>query len=60
MRGPIFAMREFMTGSMTSIFYAIHIDGALRHFHAYCDLSDATSVQIIRAAIIARESPAVR
>ena len=25
MRGPIFAMREFMTGSVTSIFYAIRI-----------------------------------
>lgn len=28
MRGPTFAMREFMIGSVTSVFYAIRIDGA--------------------------------
>lgn len=60
MRGPIFAMREFMTGSVTSVFYAIRIDGALRHFHAYCDLSDPNSVEAMRAAIVARESRPVR
>ncbi|NTC84029.1 DUF1419 domain-containing protein [Agrobacterium tumefaciens] len=60
MRGPIFAMREFMTGSVTSVFYAIRIDGAVRHFHAYCDLSDANSVEAMRATIIARESRPVR
>ncbi len=60
MRGPIFAMREFMTGSVTSVFYAILIDGAVRHFHAYCDLSDPTSVETMRTAIIDRESRPVR
>ncbi len=56
MRGPIFAMREFMTGSVTSVYYAIRIDGAVRHFHAYCDLSHPNSVEAMRAAIINRES----
>ncbi|PDS62018.1 hypothetical protein CO653_30275 [Rhizobium anhuiense] len=60
MRGPIFAMREFMTGSVTSVFYSIRIDGSLRHFHAYCDLSDLNSVEAMRAAIITRESRPVR
>lgn len=43
MRGPIFAMREFMTGSVTSVFYSIRIDGSLRYFHVYCDLEDVTT-----------------
>ncbi len=60
MRGPIFAMREFMTGSVTSVFYAILIDGSVRHFHAYCDLSDPNSVEAMRSAIVARESRPVR
>ena len=33
MRGPICAMREFLTGSITSVFYAIRIDDAVRYFH---------------------------
>jgi hypothetical protein len=60
MRGPIFAMREFMTGSVTSVFYAIRIDGAVRHFHAYCDLSDPNCVEAMRSAIVTRESRPVR
>ncbi len=60
MRGPIFAIREFMAGSVTSVFYAIRIDGAVRHFHAYCDLSDPSSVEAMRAAIVSRESRPVR
>ncbi|MGI2036114.1 DUF1419 domain-containing protein [Rhizobium panacihumi] len=60
MRGPTFAMREFMTGSVTSIFYALRIDGVLRRFHAYCDLSDRNSEEAMRAAIVTRESPPVR
>lgn len=60
MRGPIFAMREFMTGSVTSVFYALRIDGALRHFHAYCDLSDPNSVEAMGAAVLTRESRPVR
>lgn len=60
MHGPIFAMREFMAGSVTSIFYASRIDGVLRHFHAYCDLSDRNSVEAMRAGIVTRESRPVR
>lgn len=60
MRGPIFAMREFMTGSVTSIFYAIRIDDAVRYFHTYCDLSDRNSVEAMRSAILYRETRPVR
>lgn len=60
MRGPIFAMREFMTGSVTSIFYAIRIDDAVRYFHTYCDLSDPNSVEAMRASILDREIWPVR
>ena len=60
MRGPIFAMREFMTGSVTSVFYAIRIDDTVRYFHTYCDLSDPRSVETMRNAIIDRETRPVR
>ena len=39
MRGDMFAMREFLTGSITSIFFALTIDGRVRYFHGYCDLA---------------------
>ena len=60
MRGPIFAMREFVTGSVTSVFYAIRIDDAVRYFHAYCDLSDPNSVEAMRSAILDRETRPLR
>ncbi len=60
MRGPIFAMREFMTGSVTSVFYAIRIDYAVRYFHTYCDLSDPNSVEAMRSSIVDRETRPVR
>lgn len=59
-RGSMFAMREFMTGSVTSVFFALRIDGAIRHFHGYCDLSDGSTVENMRLAIIERESRPVR
>ncbi len=60
MRGDMFAMREFLTGSVTSVFFALTIDGELRHFHGYCDLSDKLSPGRMRATIIDRESRPVR
>ena len=60
MRGDMFAMREFMTGSVTSIFFALAIDGRRRWFHGYCDLSDRLSPDRMKAAIIERESRPVR
>lgn len=59
-RGDMFAMREFLTGSITSIFFSLSIDGRLRHFHGYCDLSDRASPTQMRDAIIERESRPVR
>lgn len=59
-RGSIFAMREFLTGSVTSVFFALRIDGQIRYFHGYCDLADKTAVERMRVAIINRESRPVR
>jgi hypothetical protein len=60
MRGDLFALREFMTDSVTSIFFALVIDGRQRWFHGYCDLSDRASPDRMKAAIIERESRPVR
>ncbi|MEY9767964.1 hypothetical protein ABIA14_000241 [Sinorhizobium fredii] len=57
-RGAMFAMREYLAGSVTSVFFALRIDGDIRHFHGYCDLSDGQAVERMRVAIIERESPA--
>ncbi|TCN28791.1 DUF1419 domain-containing protein [Sinorhizobium americanum] len=59
-RGSMFAMREFLTGSVTSVFFALRIDEAIRYLHGYCDLSDKASVEAMRVAIIERESRPVR
>ncbi|SCX22804.1 hypothetical protein DSM25558_3223 [Agrobacterium sp. DSM 25558] len=60
MRGDMFAIREFLTGSITSIFFTLSIDGHIRHFHGYCDLGDKGSPERMRNAIIERESRPVR
>jgi len=60
MRGDMFAMREFLTGSITSIFFSLSIDGRLRHFHGYCDLADKGSPEGMRNAIVERETRPVR
>jgi hypothetical protein len=59
-RGPVFAMREFMTGSVTSVFFGLRIDEAIRYFHTYCDLADDTSVETMRSTITSRETRPVR
>ena len=56
----MFAMREFLTGSITSIFFTLWIDGRARYFHAYCDLADINSGRRMREAIVERESRPVR
>lgn len=56
MRGEMFALGEFLTGSVTSVFYRLCIDGRTRHFHAYCDLAQAGSPVRTRDAIVGRES----
>ncbi|MDP3411065.1 DUF1419 domain-containing protein [Bosea sp. (in: a-proteobacteria)] len=60
MRSDMFAMREFMVGSITSIFFTLLIDGRIRHFHGYCDLSEKGSPERMRDAIVERESRPVR
>lgn len=59
-RGEIFALREFLTGQITSVFYELNIDGSVRYFHAYCDLGESGSPDRMRDAIIERESRPVR
>lgn len=59
-RGAMFAMREYQMGSVTSVFFALRIDGVIRHFHGYCDLSDKGAVERMRVEIVARESRPVR
>ncbi|KQZ99919.1 hypothetical protein ASD64_14015 [Mesorhizobium sp. Root157] len=56
MRGDMFALREFLTDSITSIFYTLRIDGRVRYFHGYCDLNVARSPAAMRDAIVERES----
>ncbi|MBR1041167.1 DUF1419 domain-containing protein [Bradyrhizobium viridifuturi] len=56
MRADMFAMREFMTGNVTSIFFSLWIDGRQRFFHGYCDLSDRGSPERMKQTIVERES----
>jgi hypothetical protein len=60
MRGDMFALREFLTGQITSVFYELNIDGAARYFHAYCDLGENGSPDRMRDTIVERESRPVR
>ena len=60
MRSDMFAMREFLTGSVTSVFFELRIDDCIRCFHGYCDLGDRQSPEQMRAAIVERESRPVR
>lgn len=60
MRPDMFAMREFLTGSVTSVFFSLAIDGVVRHFHGYCDLADGGSPERMKAAIVERETRPVR
>jgi hypothetical protein len=59
-RGEMFALREFLTGQIASTFYGLNIDGTLRYFHAYCDLSDKGSPERMRDAIVERETRPIR
>lgn len=55
-RGSMFALREYLTASVTSVFFALRIDGRIDYFHGYCDLSDHASVEEMRRAIIERQT----
>ncbi|TCM50683.1 uncharacterized protein DUF1419 [Rhizobium sp. PP-F2F-G48] len=60
MRGDMFAMREFLAGDVTNVFFTLSIDGRIRWFHGYCDLSDRTSPDRMKTAIVERETRPVR
>lgn len=59
-RADMFAMREFMTGSVTSVFFSLWIDGRKRFFHGYCDLSDRSAPERMKQAIVERELRPIR
>lgn len=59
-RGSMFALRQYLDGSVTSVFFALRIDDAIRYFHGYCDLSDDGAVEHMRLSIIERETRPVR
>ena len=60
MRPDMFAMREFLTGSVTSVFFALPMGGTIRYFHGYCDLADRQAPPGMRDAILARETRPVK
>ena len=60
MRPGMFAMREFLTDNITSVFFTLKIDEHLRCFHGYCDLAERSAPERMRDAIIERESRPIR
>jgi hypothetical protein len=60
MEWDMFALCEFLTDNVTSIFFTLTIDGRSRYFHGYCDLSDKGSPERMRDAIVERETRPVR
>ena len=59
-RGDMFALREFLAGSVTSVFFVLAINRTARWFHGYCDLADRDAAERMRDAIIKREKRPVR
>lgn len=55
----MFGISEFRSGHVTSVFFAIRIRGRVRWFHGFCDLTDKSSPDAMRAAIVAHETAAV-
>ena len=60
MRPDIFAMREFLTDSVTSVFFSLSISATIRYYHGYCDLADKEAPERMRAAIHAREGHPIK
>lgn len=55
-RPDMFAMSTYKGGNVTSTFVTITISGHPRYFRGFCDLSIAGSAEMLRNAIIARET----
>jgi len=60
MRPDMFALREFLTGSVTSVFFALPMGGTIRCFHSYCDLAERQTPASTRDAIMTREARPVK
>ena len=54
-RGDVFAMSEYLAGSVTSVFFELRIECETRWFHGYCDLGRRASIDEMREAILGRE-----
>lgn len=55
-RSDMFAMREFLAATVTSVFFSLRIGGRARWFHGYCDLAKASAPERMRTDIVKRES----
>ena len=60
MKPDMFAMREFLTGSVTSVLFSLSISGMNRYFHGYCDLADKGSPERMQIAILAHEARQIK
>jgi hypothetical protein len=60
MRGDMFAMREFLTGSVTSVFYTLRIDGGPATSTPIATWRRPVRPSEMRDAIVERESRPVR
>ncbi|WP_274857995.1 DUF1419 domain-containing protein [Sinorhizobium meliloti] len=56
-KAEMFAMRECLTDSVTSIFFTLSIDGRIRRVHGYCDLADKGSPERMAGATITTIRP---
>lgn len=50
-RGNLFAMCKYLTGSITSIIFQLSLNGTMRHFHAYCALLEQGVLDRVRDSI---------
>jgi hypothetical protein len=55
-RRGMFGMSEFKAGNVTMVFCAITLNGVPRWFAGYCDMSIAGAPDMLRQAIIERET----
>jgi hypothetical protein len=55
-RRGMFGMSEFKAGNVTMVFCAITLNGVPRWFAGYCDMSIAGAAELLRQAIIDRET----
>lgn len=55
-RGGLFGMSEYLAGDVTQVYCRVIIQGQERWFVGYCDVSVVNAPELLRNAIIARET----